>query len=219
MKADRLVQWRHIKSTKDVKILHFYFWCRIYKKARWFKSRCRQRFTKFIKFLLIQQFTKSPVFFLWDSAYVRAFWRAMMKSGLPPLKTSLAVAWTHSQCPVFVSSLKNVKPLSPVFITEDRTNWCNTDSHDMLKTSIRVESVFRVRVSCWISHSWGGCRRSTSCRRRGWTDIRSLLWPTRSLCIPKPASLWRETNERTGAYRSCFNLMHQHINTDLCWKL
>lgn len=52
-------------------------------------------------------------------AHVRAFWRAMMKSGLPPLKTILAEAWTHSQCPVLVNSLKMLKPLSPVLITEE----------------------------------------------------------------------------------------------------
>lgn len=43
-----------------------------------------------------------------------------MKSGLPFLKTTLADAWTHNQHPVLVSSLKKVKPLFPVFITEDR---------------------------------------------------------------------------------------------------
>lgn len=55
-----------------------------------------------------------------DDTYVRAFCRAMMKSGLPPLKTILADAWTHNQCPVLVKSLKNVKPLSPVLITESK---------------------------------------------------------------------------------------------------
>lgn len=50
--------------------------------------------------------------------YVSAFWRATMKSGLPSLKTSLALAWTQTHEPLLVSSLKTVKPLSPVLITE-----------------------------------------------------------------------------------------------------
>lgn len=40
-----------------------------------------------------------------------------MKSGFPPLKTSLALDWTHTHVPLLASSLKAVKPLSPVFIT------------------------------------------------------------------------------------------------------
>ena len=38
--------------------------------------------------------------------YVRAFCRATMKSGFPPLKTSLALAWTQIQDLVLLSSLK-----------------------------------------------------------------------------------------------------------------
>lgn len=41
-----------------------------------------------------------------------------MKSGFPSLKTTLALAWTQIHEPFLVSSLKTVKPLSPVFITE-----------------------------------------------------------------------------------------------------
>lgn len=52
---------------------------------------------------------------LWT--YVKAFCRATMKSGFPPLKTSLALDWTHTHVPLLASSLKTVKPLSPVFIT------------------------------------------------------------------------------------------------------
>lgn len=40
-----------------------------------------------------------------------------MKSGFPPLKITLALAWTHTHVPPLASSLKTVKPLSPVFIT------------------------------------------------------------------------------------------------------
>ena len=49
--------------------------------------------------------------------YTKALWRAMMKSGLPPLYTSLALACTHTQPHDLDSSRKTVSPLSPVFIT------------------------------------------------------------------------------------------------------
>lgn len=58
-----------------------------------------------------------PFAAFWVLTYVRALCRATMKSGRWPLKTSLALAWTQTQVPVLVSSLKMVKPLSPVFIT------------------------------------------------------------------------------------------------------
>lgn len=53
---------------------------------------------------------------LWS--YVKAFCRATTKSGFPPLKTSLALAWTHTHKPLLDRSLKTLKPVSPVFITD-----------------------------------------------------------------------------------------------------
>lgn len=41
----------------------------------------------------------------------------MMQSGLSPLYTSRALACTHTQPPLLVSSRNTVSPLSPVFIT------------------------------------------------------------------------------------------------------
>ena len=52
--------------------------------------------------------------------HVRTFSRTTMKSGLPSLKTTLAWAWTQIHTPGLDSSLKTVRPLSPVLITGQR---------------------------------------------------------------------------------------------------
>lgn len=79
-------------------------------------ARCRTGLQLFVK-------TELPRVKRNDAdAYVRAFWLEMMKSGLPSLKTILAEAWTHNHRLVLVSSLKIVKPLSPVLITENKTS-------------------------------------------------------------------------------------------------
>lgn len=52
-----------------------------------------------------------------SNTHDRARWQAMMQSGLSPLYTSRALACTHTQLPLLVSSRNTVSPLSPVFIT------------------------------------------------------------------------------------------------------
>lgn len=52
----------------------------------------------------------------------------MMKSGLPPLKISLALDFTHTQLPDLLRSLKTVRPVSPVLITGKKTKGLEVNS-------------------------------------------------------------------------------------------
>lgn len=88
------------------------------------------------------------------ATYVKALCRATTKSGFPSLKTSLALAWTQSHIPFLVSSLKTVKPLSPVFITGQTRELgaSNTLKVYLNQGSIKIqncfENEFQLNLNC-----------------------------------------------------------------------